>query len=201
MGRRRLRFNPFRVSDRQLLEYAWQGRWGEPDDLTQMVIMAFTRMREVEDCRKYDGLYVRIGDSEEEIFLSRHRLLEPVTAHDTIKQTRSIYGTRTISNDKDVLNLVGKTVFVSRIIHGYTIHGTGAAAYRMHRLWQDPGKNATIIRQVMCEAKIEMLQRVLDYPESPLHLSCSKGLFDYETPIRHFMEAVQHYPETPVPED
>lgn len=83
LGRRRLRFNPFRVSDRQLLEYASQGKWGDTSDLTQMVVMTFIRMREVDDCRRYDGLYVRIGNSEEEIFISRNRLLEPVTAHDS----------------------------------------------------------------------------------------------------------------------
>ncbi len=201
LERRRLRFNPYRVSNKKLLEYAWQGTWGNTDDLTQMVVMRFCRLREVDDCRRYDGLYIRIGNAEEEFFIARKRFIEPVTAHDTLKQTRSIYGSCTICNDKDILNLVGKTVFISRIIHGYTIQGSGTAAYRMHRLWHEPEKNAATIRQAMCEAKIEMLQRLMDYPESPLHLSCSKGFFDYETPIRQAMEAIRRYSDTPVPED
>lgn len=56
LNRRRLRFNPYKVSDRKLLDYAWEGTWGEPEDLTQMVVMTFTRLREVDDYRKFDGV-------------------------------------------------------------------------------------------------------------------------------------------------
>lgn len=201
LGRRRLRFNPYKVSDRQLLAYAMDGRWGSTDDLTQMVVMTFTRMNEVSDYRRYDGIYYRIGNAEDEEFMHMGKLLAPVTAHDTIMQTRSLYGKKPLLHDGDVERLVGRSVFISRLIHGCNIHGSLAVAYRMHRLMGDMAKSASIIRRAMVEAKIEMLERLLAHPESPLHLSCSKGLFDYETRVRRAIGIISDYPSHPVPQD
>ncbi|MDE5807161.1 MAG: hypothetical protein K2H76_03530, partial [Muribaculaceae bacterium] len=71
----------------------------------------------------------------------------------------------------------------------------------MHQLCGNPGKDAATIRRAMCQAKIEMLERLISYPESPFHLSCRKNLFDYETRIRQAIELITHFHETPVPED
>ena len=68
-------------------------------------------------------------------------------------------------------------------------------AYRMHRLSGKTGKDARLIRMAMCTSKIEMLERLIAYPESPFHLSCVKGLFDYETRIRQAIELIRHFPE------
>lgn len=203
LGRRRLRFNPYKVSDKQLIEYAWQGAWGDAFDLTQMVIMTFTRRQTVDDYRKVLGIYARIGRSENEILISRSRLINRVTAHDTLQGVRSLYGKRPICNEKDLEHLVGKTVFVSRVIQGkqnYRIE-MSAVAYRMHRLWGNTARDARIIRTAMCEAKIEMLERLLANPESPNHLNCSKGLFDYTSPILSTIEMIRRYPLTPIPPD
>lgn len=166
-----------------------------------MVIMTFTRVDEPNSFGEYSGIYFRVGLSQEELFLSRSALIYPVAAHDTLHATRHLYGKSPIRHDEDILHLVGKTVFVSRTIHGFRPRERYGVAYKMHRLVGKLAKDATVIREAMCTAKIEMLERLLAYPESPWHLDCEKGLIDYETPIRALMNRIRLYPQTPVPSD
>lgn len=144
---------------------------------------------------------MRVGKNEEEIYLSKNRLKFAATAHDTLQPVRNLCGKKPLRNDEDVIKLIGKSVFVSRLIRGYHISGSGKVAYRMHRLWGRLEKDAPMIREAMIDAKIEMLQRLMEHPESPFHLSCRKGFFDYETRIRRAIEIISHYSEYPVPED
>lgn len=201
LSRERLTFNPYKVSDRRLLEIAETMDCGDQLDITQIVIVHFTRLRETMDYRKYDGILMRVGNRPEEVFVPTGALLWGVTANDTIRRERSWLGKRPIRNIKDIEALIGKTVFVSRIIRGVNSFGSFKSAYRMHRLKGDIHKDATIIREAMCSAKIEMLERIIAYPQSPDYLSCSKGLIDYEPRIRRAINIIRHYPDTPVPQD
>ncbi len=201
MGRRRLSFNPYTVSDRRLIEIAETAGWGNLFDITEIVILQFTRLRERSDYRKFDGIFMRVGRDEEEIFIPAGALSRGVTANDTIRRERSWIGKKPLKDNDDVAALVGKRVFVSRVIRGENQFGSGKSAYKMYRLWGKESRDAGIIRQAMCDAKIEMLERVLAYPESPDYLSCKRGLINYEPRIHRAIEIIRHYPQTPVPKE
>ncbi len=200
LGKPLLRLNPYRISDTDLLEIAWNGNWGDEFDLTQMVILTFTRRRETPKEPFYDGLYVKLGRSDEEIFIPRSRLIHRATALDTLHQVRNLYGKKQLRDDEDLLKLIGKTVFVSRIIHCRDYYGRHKPAYRMHRLWGKPEKDATIIRQAMCEAKTEMLQRQLDMIRR-MNISGSRpDLLPYRDRILRALSIIRSYPTTPIPD-
>lgn len=201
LGRRRLIFNPYTVSDRRLLEIAETTNWGNDFDITQIVIMHFTRLRETGDFRKYDGIFMRLGRTPEEVFISSAALAYGVTANDTIRLERTWVGMKPLRHKEEVASLAGRSVFVSRIVRGVNNYGHPKAAYRMHKLTGKIEKDAQIIREAMCNAKIEMLQRIFDYPQSPDYLSCNKGVIDYESRLWRAIEIIRHYPETPIPQD
>lgn len=201
LSRRRIRFNPYKVSDKQLLEYAWQGRWGEPDDLTEMVIITFTRLREINNGREFDGIYFRVGRSEEEFFMARYSFRHRQTAHDTMYGERFFYGKSMVRSDDDIRRLVGKTVFISRAILYSRKDYKYGSLFRMHKLTGNLARDAAMMRQAMCDAKIEMLERLMANPESQWYLNCDKGFFDYETPIKALIERIRQYPQTLVPLD
>lgn len=201
MSRRRLSINPYTFSDSRLLEIAMKTGWGSPLDITEIVIMKFTRLRAASNLLGYDGIYFQRGDCEEEIFLPSGRLFHRVTANDTIKGENTTYGNKKILHPWDVEYLVGKRAFVSHVIRGVDINLRNHLAYRMHPLRGSEHNQAETIRKAMCEAKLIMLQRILDNPTSPDTLSCSRGFFDYQTRILKAMEIIRHYPETPVPEE
>lgn len=196
MGSARLRFNPYRVSDERLLEIVDAGYWGDEYDLTQILTMTFTRLREVNDSRKFDGIYMRIGLQEEEVFIPTGTFTHGVTANDTVRNERSRIGKKSIRNENDVASLVGKRVFVSHVIRGVNMFGAPKCAYRMRRLSGKPAKDAELIRHAIIESKIEMLERVLSYPESPDYLSCRKNLFDYESRILRAISLIRQFPLT-----
>ncbi len=201
MGRRRLSFNPYSVSDRRLLEIAESTGWGNLPDITQIVILHFTRLREASDWRKFDGVYIRLGNSSEEIFLPTPALTRSITSRDTLRPLRTKLGKKSICNMDQVRALAGKRVFVSHILRGVVRPGVYSCAYRMHRLTGNLHRDATMIREAMCEAKIEMLERLLAYPESPDYLDCNRGLIDYKPRVRLAIELIRSYPDTPIPED
>lgn len=199
MGRRRLSFNPYTVSDERLLELVSQTGWGNEWDITQMTIVTFTRLRPLNDYRKFDGIFMLVANAPEEVFIPKGALTRSITANDTIWPERSWTGKTPIRNDKDVERLPGKQYFVSRIIRGVNPFGNSKGAYKMHRLYGKTAWDAATIREAMIAAKIEMLERILQYPESPDFLSCSKGFFDYESRIRQAIDLIRHFPDTPIP--
>ncbi|MDE6296820.1 MAG: hypothetical protein K2L89_03155 [Muribaculaceae bacterium] len=201
MSRRRLSFNPYTVSDRRLMEVVNSTGWGSDMDIVQMVIVRFLRLRLVPDYRKFDGIIFNVGENKEEIFLPTGSLIYPITANDSHQGERSTYGSRSLCNPEDIGRLVGRTVFVSRTIRGTDINGNGRVAYRMHPLRGDIMKQATTIREAMIKSKIEMLERILTYPENPDFLSCRRGLIEYEPRIHQAIEVIRKFPETPIPKE
>ena len=193
LSRRRLCFNPYTVSDERLLEIAQTTGWGGDLDITEIVTLHFTRMREVKDFRQYDGIYMTIGESREEIYVPLGALKNPITANDTIQPERTWVGKKPIRNVEDVISLVGKTYFVSRKVRGVNIRGENRVAYRMHRIIGKVTRDASTIREAMCAAKIEMLERILANPQSRDYLDCRKGFFDYETRLRLAIEIISKF--------
>lgn len=198
LSSRRLIFNPYKVSDEQLLEICQNADWGGENDLTDSVIVNFTKFRETGDARKFDGVYMTVGRDPEEVFIHASIFLYGVTANDSIRPERSYWNKKRICNHDDIKRLVGKRAFVSRRIQGVGINGNARVAYRMYRLWGDLRKDAAIIREAICFSKIEMLERVLEYPDCRHYLSCKKGFFDYEPRIRSAIEIIRNYPNCAV---
>lgn len=201
LSSRRLIFNPYSVSDRRLWEIVWKSGWGEKYDLTEAVMLRFSRLRLVRDYREFDGIFMCVGLSNYEVFVTPSTIKGGVTAYDSNRIEHHMVGKRKLYTDDDMKWLVGKTFFVSRIIRGRDRKGNGNVAYRMYRMNGKLKRDAAIIREAICNAKLEMLQRVIDYPEGEGNLSCDKGFFDYEPRIRRAMRIIGKYHLTPVPED
>ena len=201
MRRQRLKFNPYTVSNKRLLEIVHSGEWGGEWDIVDIVAVHFPQLHESNDYRIHDGIMMTVGKSPEEIFIPFSALQIPMTADDTIKQERSWIGKKPIRNIEDIEKMVGKTYFVSRRIRGTNIRGTSRSAYRMVRLTGNVSKDAMKIREAIIAAKIEMLERVLSNPECRHYLSCSSGFFDYGTRIRQAIRLIKRFPDIQPPLD
>lgn len=197
MRRRRLSFNPYSLPDEELLEIVNTVGWGNEFDIVEMVVLHFTRLSPVDYSKGYRDIFIKVGNADEEIPLSCSLLTHGVTAIDSNRKARFMLGKKQLSSDADIGRLIGKSVFVSHIIRGTDFMGHEKSAYRMHMLTGKGVRDAEIIRHTMCHAKIEMLGRILRYPESPYHLSCARGLFDYESRIRRAIEVISGFPHTP----
>lgn len=191
LRRRRLNFDPYSVDDERLLELIRNVGWGNQYDIVQMTTVRFTRLRHKDDDRGFDGVYMCVSASDEEIFLHLNPFLYAITAADTLQQTRSIQGKTPIRSADDVRGLVGHTYFVSRFIRGYDINRNTRLAYHLHRLHGRLSRDAATIRHAMTEARIEMLERLLAHPEAEHHLDCRRNLFDIDTPIRGVIESIR----------
>lgn len=201
LSRRRLSFNPYTVSDTRLLEIVAQTGWGNVDDIVQIVTLRFMRLNKVADQRGFNGVYIRVGMSDEDVVLASGPLYHGITASDTLQPERTWIGSKPLRHPEDVERLVGKRVFVSRIIRGKTINGNPKVAYKMYSLRGNIAKDAETIRKAMIAAKIEMLERILEHPEADIHLSCRKDLFDYSTRIHQAIEVITRFPDHLPPPD
>ena len=149
MRRRRLSFNPYTVSDSRLLEIAHTTGWGNDYDLTQIVVIRFTRLAPIDYTKRYGGIYMTIGNSGEEIYLPGWEIASPGPAIDSGRIERFMLGKRILYNDRDIEWLVGKKVFVSHAIRVGSISGAVRLAYRMHRLCGNPGKDAATLLKAL----------------------------------------------------
>lgn len=189
----RLIFNPYTVSDERLLYIVENADWGGMDDIVEAVVLTFTRLNPVEGLRRFNGIFVRQGNRPGESFIPTSALVYGATAFDSVRPARCSIGKQRITNAGHVESLVGKRVFVSRAIRGRAINGDFRRAYKMTRLKGNVAKDAEAIRAAMCEAKIEMLQRVIDYPEWEYHLNCSRDFFDYRTRILQAINIIRSW--------
>lgn len=191
LGRRRLNFDPYSVDDERLLELIRNVGWGNQYDIVQMTTVRFTRLRHKDDDRGFDGVYMCVSASDEEVFLHLNTFLYAITAADTLRQIRSWQGKRPIRSEEAVRGLVGHTYFVSRFIRGFDINRHPRLAYRLHRLHGRCKQDAMTVRHAMTEARIEMLERLLAHPEAEYHLDCRRNLFDIDTPVRGVIEHIR----------
>lgn len=193
LGDRIMRFNPYLVDDRRLVECALRGRWSPWPSLTQMVVIHFGELEYKITGVAGKTIAFRIGDDPEVNQMPVWRLLNQVTYLASLQTIRSQVNDRNITNIKMLENLQGKSYFVSHVLQSRSAGGSLTAAYRMYRLMGDIGKQADLIRRTMCEAKVKMLEEVLKYPYAQEYLRCSRTLFDYRTRILHAIDTIRHF--------
>lgn len=193
LGDRIMRFNPYLVDDRRLVDCAQRGRWSPWPSLTQMVIIHFGELEYKIAGVAAKTIAFRIGDDTEENQMPVWRLASQVTYLASLQTIRSQVNDRNITNIKMVENLQGKSYFISHVLQSRSAGGSLTAAYRMYRLSGDIGKQAELIRRTMCEAKVTMLEEVLKYPYAQEYLRCSRTLFDYRTRIMRAIDIIRHF--------
>lgn len=199
---RLLRFNPYRVSDKELLDCAERGRWSPFPSITQMMVFHFHDIRSVRRTRcgeyDYDAIFFHIGNSCEEYHFSLMSLTRPMTNTITRKPEWTLVNGRHLVAS-NIRRLVGRSAFVSHGIKCERMGGSYRQAYRMHLLLGPESRRADIVRRAMCDAKLAMLQEVLLYPYHPDYLGKEVVSFDYVTPIRQAIENIRNYPSAIVP--
>ena len=102
---------------------------------------------------------------------------------------------RPITNNSIVAKMVGKSYFVSHMLPGEVTGRVPQPIYRMFRLKGDSSTQAALIRQKMCEAKVEMLEEILKHPHCPDYMNCRRNFIDNATPIQASIETVQRFPD------
>lgn len=187
-----MRFNPYLVSDEELLACAERGRWRGFPALTQMVVYHFGEIRPVVTARKFDALFYRVGNAPDEHYFPLGQLTGQISHHALRHQERVQVNGKNVTRAA-VLNLQNRSFFVTHAIPGFYGMKTNAMAYKMFRLYGSPEKRAAMIRQQMCQSKIDMLLEVLHHPESPFYLGYYELDFDYVTPIRNAIAAISRY--------
>lgn len=179
-----LLFNPYDVPDSELMEVSHRQKWRGAFSLTQMVILRFTRIEHNDaKFRKKERIFYTVGDSGEEIGESMDSFTYPQTAADSLRPVRHTINGRKITQAIHMQRLIGKSVFVSRNIITCRNSGFGKAM-SMHRLTGNTAKDAEILREAMIDARLEMLERLLKYPQSQFYLDGTPSApVDYRTPI------------------
>lgn len=189
-------FNPYLVPDRDLIECAERGYWLEFPSLTQMLIFHFHDIRAVrynDGKSSYDALFFHIGNSSYEHHLGFQALTHPLTHRAARKPVWTLINGRHIV-PSNIKRLEGKSVFIGHAISCEGIGMRKRQAYRMHLLYGSEAKRATIIRESMCEAKLEMLNELIHYSILPEYLGISNRTFDVATPVYQVMAAIQQFP-------
>lgn len=193
LGDRIMRFNPYLVDDRMLVDCALRGRWSPWPSLTQMVVIHFGELEYKITGVAGKTISFRIGNDPEVNQMPVWQLLNQVTYFASLQTIRSQVNNRNITDIKMVENLQGKSYFVSHVLQSRTAGGSLTAAYRMYRLSGGIGKQAELIRRTMCEAKVTMLEKVLKYPYAQEYLRCPSTLFDYRTRILQTIDTIRHF--------
>lgn len=188
-----MRFNPYKIGDKELLACAERGRWRPFPALTQMVIFHFLDIRRVVSNHQFDAIFFRVGDSKDEYYFPLGNFIYTIAHHTTKRQIRTLFDDKHITRS-NISRLQNRPVFVSHGIVGSRFILKNMFAYRMYRLDGNPAEQAKIIRAQMCRAKIAMLEELLTYPDSPIYLGYRGSDLDYATPIRAALAAVAQYP-------
>ena len=189
-------FNPYRASDRQLLDCAERGRWLTFPSLTQMLVYHFSDIRPITGSS--EGLFFRIGNTDEELHLGIYSLTHPIT-HIVMKNPMwtLINGRHLVGSS--IHTLEGKDCFISHALNGIRTSGAYGSVFRMNLLTGSETKRAATVRESMCEAKISMLNEVLRYPIHPDYLGNMCDTFDYRDPILRAIDAIRQFPSSTPP--
>ena len=179
---RLMRFDPYQVDDVSLIECAERGYWLASPTLTQMVVFHFHGIREVKSRFTYDAIDFNIGKGEEVRSLPIGSITRPNAHHYSRRPVYNILNGSHLTRSK-VSRLENKAIFISHAIVCSCGLSPNRAAYRMHSLTGSQQRRATIIRRAMLNAKIEMLEEVLNYPRSPFYLGAIPDDFNYVGPI------------------
>lgn len=198
-----LLFNPYTVSDRRLWEGLMKMRWRGEFSLTQMVILHFIELQtEGKGPTAVERLICRIGDSPDVFIKNMKAFTERRTAADTLQPIRSTIDGKPVRSADRMRPLVGKSVFVSRIVNTVTPRGSFTTAMAMHRLKGDLATDAPAIRQAIVASKLEMLDRFLKNPECNFYLDGEpQPPVDIAAPINRLKTIIAAYPSVTPPAD
>lgn len=198
---RLLWFNPYRVSDRELLDCAERGRWRPFPSVTQMIVYHFHDIRPTVSsisAMPYDGIFYHLGDSKSESHFGVSSLLQTLTHRATRLPVWTLVNGRHLV-PSNIHNLKGKDIFVSHALCcDYPRDGIHQA-YRMHSLYGSESKRAATIRESMCVAKLEMLGEILRYAVLPEYLGNTCRTFDHSTPLLNAMASIRRFPAATSP--
>ena len=194
LASQKLNYNPYKVSDKELIQTFNSFTWGNSFEITDCVIISFKEIRRLEWINPYDALVYTLGSWSNEQVISINRLLDEIKANDSKKTLRTTLDGKSFDSRQQVKLLVGKTVLISHDIQGVNSWGNFSNAYTMHTLSGEVKIDSKIIRTETYKSKIKMLLRLLKYLECSDYIFCDKSLFDIETPIKQKIEFIKTFP-------
>ena len=123
------------------------------------------------------------------------------TAQDSLRPVKHTLNGRNICNADLARRLSGRRFFVSHAIPVWLPGDVKGVALRMHRLTGKEAADAQTIREGMIGAKLEMLGRLLEYPDAECYLDGEPSAsVDIATPVNAAIAAIRRFPEaTPPP--
>lgn len=154
-----LRFNPYNVTDSDLLACAERGRWKDFPSLTQMVVFHFHQLEKIKWKRTYDAIVCHIGDDSNELHIPVSTLTRDYTYLPTRRSVHSTLNNRPITNFGMVEKMQNRDFFVSHALYTRRIDDKVVPAYRLYRLKGSPESRADTIRKRMVEAKIGIFRK------------------------------------------
>ena len=190
----KLNYNPYEVSNEELIQTFNTYTWGNSFEITDCVIMVFKELRKCEWINPFDAIVYTLGTSSYENIISINRFFDEIVANDSKEKLYTTLDGRPFLSKQQIKSLIGKKILVSHTLGGIDSWGKYRNAYFMHTLHDDANKDSKIIRLETYRSKITMLKRLLQYPECWEYLSCNKSLFDIETPIRQKIDFIKTFP-------
>lgn len=194
LASQKLNYNPYKVSDKELIQTFNSFTWGNSFEITDCVIVSFKEIRRLEWINPFDALVYTLGSWSNEEVISINRFLDEINANDSKMTLRTTLDGKSFDSRQQVKLLVGKTVLISHYIQGKNSWGNFSNAYNMHTLSVDVEMDSKIIKTETYKSNIKMLQRLLRYPECSDYIFCNKSLFDIETPIKQKIDFIKAFP-------
>lgn len=194
-------FNPYRVADRALIDCAERGRWSPFPAITQMMVFHFHQIQTApaqNGIAAYDAVSFHIGNTDTVHHFGLKSLTHPFT-HMVSRQPvwNLLNGQHLV--ESNIRRIQRKDIFVSHAINCVRVNNGTRQAYRMHRLSGSDAQQATTLRESMYTAKLTMLEEILQYPIHPDYLGNPCLSFDYTTPLRQAIAAIQRFPDATPP--
>lgn len=190
----KLNYNPYKVSDKELIQTFNTYTWSNSFEITDCVIISFKEIRRLEWINPFDALVYTLGSWSNEQIISINRFLDEIKANDSKKTLQATLDGRSFDSKQQVKLLVGRKVLISHYIKGVDTWGNCRNAYSMHTLSGDVEADSKIIRTETYKSKIKMLQRLLEYPECSDYIFCNRSLFDIKTPIMQKIDFIKTFP-------
>ena len=194
-----LRFNPYSVDDDTLLACAQRGRWRPLPAVTQMMVLHFHDIHNVNREYPHEAISYHIGDNPRELHMPLPSLTRKVTYFATRRQIHVTVNDKPLTNRSMVERMQGKDYFVSHALMAHNGHTGLTPAYRMYPLKGSPAQRAHTIRARMIESKVTMLGEILANPHCACYLQCRRNFIDYTTPIQEAIDVIRRFPSPEIP--
>ena len=195
LNNERIRLDPYELSDSELWEYVRTLDLERQTRLVQGVVIDFDRIRLYRNPCNHEALAYRVGIGRNVFAIPLVTFFLPITAEDSARKVPTLLDGRKFHSRRRVDALQGKRVFLSHCLTGHNSYDSPAVAYYMHTLCGELKRDASMIRRVWCETQITMIERVLANPHCRFYLSCQRGVFDFETPLRELLSSLRERAE------